>query len=118
MKAAYPPTPDGRYFVVKGRLWRCTNLSLPPETMAILVKELMNARRAKGEAMRKGDTAGREQARQKVDLVKHQLGERGPFWWMDSAQTGIDIWRSILPMPIGSSAHPLISMSPSKDDHL
>ncbi|WP_263383541.1 hypothetical protein [Granulicella arctica] len=45
----------------------------------------MNARRAKGEAMRKGDTDGREQARQRVDLVKHQLGERGPAWWTDGA---------------------------------
>lgn len=24
----YPTTPDGRYFVVKGQLWRCTNPSL------------------------------------------------------------------------------------------
>ncbi|ADW71320.1 hypothetical protein [Granulicella tundricola] len=85
MKAAYPTTPDGRYFVVKGRLWRCTNPSLPAATKAVLVKELMQARRFKGEAMRKGDTAGRQQARQRVDLVKHQLGERGPVWWNDGA---------------------------------
>ena len=85
MKAAYPTTPDGRYFVVKGRLWRCTNPSLSPERKAALVKELMQARRAKGEAMRKDDTSGREQARQRVDLVKHQLGERGPVWWSDGS---------------------------------
>jgi len=24
----YPTTPDGRYFVVRGRLWRCTDPSL------------------------------------------------------------------------------------------
>ena len=71
MKAAYPTTPDGRYFVVKGRLWRCTNPSLPPASKAALVKELMQARRSKGEAMRKGDAADREQARERVDLVKH-----------------------------------------------
>jgi hypothetical protein len=85
VKSAYPTTLDGRYFVVKGRLWRCTNPSLPPETKTILVKELMQARRAKGEAMRKGDLAGREQARQRVNLVKHELGERGPVWWTDGA---------------------------------
>ena len=28
-KAAYPTTPDGRYFVVRGRLWRCSNPNLP-----------------------------------------------------------------------------------------
>ena len=44
MKAAYPTTPDGRYFVVKGRLWRCTNPSLSPATKAILINELMQAR--------------------------------------------------------------------------
>jgi hypothetical protein len=71
-------------FVVKGRLWRCTNPALSPETKAVLIIELMDARRAKGEAMRKGDTAGREKARQRVDLVKHQL-ERGPLWWSDGA---------------------------------
>ncbi|WP_275066506.1 hypothetical protein [Acidisarcina polymorpha] len=37
MKPQYPVTPDGRYFVVKGRLWRCTNPSLPPEVRQRLV---------------------------------------------------------------------------------
>jgi hypothetical protein len=50
MKSEYPVTPDGRYFVVKGRLWRCTNPSLPADTRQRLVGELMQARRAKGEA--------------------------------------------------------------------
>jgi hypothetical protein len=27
----YPGTPDGRYFVVKGRLWRMSNPHLAPE---------------------------------------------------------------------------------------
>ncbi|MGI4984066.1 MAG: hypothetical protein ACRYGL_12200 [Janthinobacterium lividum] len=85
MPSSHPITPDGRYFVVKGRLWRCTNPSLPPETKEVLVRELMQARRAKGEAMRKGDAAGREEARQRVDRAKHQLGERGPVWWSDGA---------------------------------
>lgn len=85
MKSAYPTTPDGRYFVVKGRLWRRTNPFLPPETREFLVKELMQARRVKGEAMRKGDAEGREIARQRVDEAKHQLGERGPAWWTDGA---------------------------------
>jgi hypothetical protein len=85
VKSTYPVTPDGRYFVVKGRLWRCTNPSLPPETKPILISELMQARRAKGTAMRKGDAAGRQAAQQRVDDAKHQLGERGPVWWTDGA---------------------------------
>ena len=86
MKSQYPVTPDGRYFVVKGRLWRCSNPSLPTETRKRLVDELMLARRAKGEAMRSADVRGREAARQRVDEVKHQLGERGPVWWNDESQ--------------------------------
>ena len=29
MSERYPVTPDGRYFVVRGRLWRCANPALP-----------------------------------------------------------------------------------------
>ncbi|MCY0386183.1 hypothetical protein OVY01_02745 [Robbsia sp. Bb-Pol-6] len=85
MTSPHPTTPDGRYFVVRARLWRCTDPSLPPETKAGLIAELMQARRAKGEAMRKGDIVAREEARRRVDRAKHQLGERGPVWWSDGA---------------------------------
>ena len=79
----YPTTPDGRYFMVRGRLWRTSDPSLPEERRADLVKELMSARSAKGAAMRSGDEAAREAARQRVDAAKHALGERGPVWWTD-----------------------------------
>ncbi|WP_438397225.1 hypothetical protein [Caballeronia sp. DA-9] len=85
MNAAKPTTPDGRYFVVKGRLWRCTNPSLPSELKEKLVSELMRARREKGAAMRVGDSVRREKARQRIDLIKNELGERGPVWWSDDA---------------------------------
>lgn len=81
----YPVTPDGRYFVVRGRLWRCSNPQLPDEERQRLTAELMAARRAKGIAMRAGDEGGREQARQQVDAAKIALGERGPVWWTDGA---------------------------------
>jgi hypothetical protein len=84
-EAAYPRTPDGRYFVVRGRLWRCSNPHLQESERTRLVHELMQARSAKGRAMRAGDTAGREAARQRVDAAKHALGERGPVWWTDGA---------------------------------
>ena len=85
MKLPYPVTPDGRYFVVRGRLWRCTNPALPAETRERLVRELMQARREKGQAVRDGEEAARQEAKQRADEVKHQLGERGPVWWTDGA---------------------------------
>lgn len=81
----YPVTPDGRYFVVRGRLWRCTDPALPAAVREGWVSELMQARSAKGRAMRAGDRAAREQARQRVDVAKHALGERGRPWWTDGA---------------------------------
>ncbi len=82
----YPVTPDGRYFVVRGRLWRCANPALAEEVRAGLVRTLMDARRAKGAAMRAGDAAAREEARRQVDAAKRTLGERGPVWWTDGAE--------------------------------
>jgi hypothetical protein len=83
--AAYPVTPDGRYFVVRGRLWRRANPALCETRRSALVQELMAARSAKGRAMRAGDAAAREAARQRVDAAKVALGERGPVWWTDGA---------------------------------
>ncbi len=45
----------------------------------------MQARRAKGIAIRSQDQAARELARQAVDAAKIALGERGPAWWNDGA---------------------------------
>lgn len=81
----HPVTPDGRYFVVRGRLWRCNDPSLPPEERDRFTKDLMTARRAKQTAMRTGDDAAREEARAAVDAAKHALGERGQVWWSDDA---------------------------------
>jgi hypothetical protein len=65
----YPATPDGRYFVVRGRLWRLSNPALDPEQRQELVCELMDARRSRDRA--------------RVDAAKRALGERGPVWWDD-----------------------------------
>jgi hypothetical protein len=70
---------------VRGRLWRCSDPALPPERRDMLTRELMSARSAKGAAMRAGDSAAREAARQRVDAAKVALGERGPPWWTDGA---------------------------------
>ncbi|KQO22102.1 hypothetical protein ASF11_06840 [Acidovorax sp. Leaf76] len=76
----YPTTPDGRYFVVRGRLWRKANPALPEEVRAALVTQLMDARRA---LRGKPSAARRAQAREQVDETKKALGERGPVWWTD-----------------------------------
>jgi hypothetical protein len=80
-----PATPDKRYFVVRGRLWRLSNPSLSENTRAELVKELMSARRDKGVALRAGDRPAVAAARLRVEAAKRQLGERGPVWWLDGA---------------------------------
>ena len=81
----YPTTPNGRYFVVRGRLWRCADPRLAEPERAALTAELMAARRAKGQAMRAGDLDAREAARARIDAAKTALGERGPPWWTDAA---------------------------------
>jgi hypothetical protein len=81
----YPVTPDGRYFVVRGRLWRCSDPKLPEVERQRLVNELMAARRAVGAARRAGDGDALAAARAAVDVAKRQLGERGPVWWTDGA---------------------------------
>ena len=78
-------TPDGRYLVVRGRLWRRSDPSLDPARRQELVAELMAARRAKQTAVRAQDEEAREAARARVDAAKHALGERGPVWWHDGA---------------------------------
>jgi hypothetical protein len=85
MRKAYPVTPDGRYFVVRGRLWRCSNPQLSDAERRQWTAALMTARRAKGAAIRAGDVDAQELARQDVDKAKIALGERGPVWWTDGA---------------------------------
>ena len=85
-KAEVPPvTPDGRYIVVRGRLWRATNPALAKDERAALVDTLMTARRAVGQARRAGDRAAEDSAHSAVNAAKVALGERGPPWWRDDA---------------------------------
>lgn len=85
MKPTCPRTPDGRYFVVRGRLWRCTNPALEAEERERLVHDLMDARRAVKTAKGTDDAEALRRARQQVDAAKVALGERGPPWWADGA---------------------------------
>ena len=83
MTASHPVTPDGRYFVVRGRLWRMSNPALPAGERDALVKQLMDARRAVSVTRRQGDRIGEDQAHAAADAAKRALGERGPVWWVD-----------------------------------
>lgn len=79
----YPDTLDGRYFVVRGRLWRKSNPRLDETKRVALVSELMAARRTVRDARRDKDSTAI--ARKRVDDAKIALGERGPTWWDDGA---------------------------------
>jgi hypothetical protein len=74
-------TPDGRYVVVRGRLWRAANPHLPEAERAALVKELMAARAAVRAGLRANDARALRAARERVHAAKVALGERGPVWW-------------------------------------
>lgn len=80
-----PVTPDGRYFVVRGRLWRMTDPSLDPDLKSHFVTELMVARRAVGVALRERNKVGENEARVRVAAAKRALGERGSVCWDDNA---------------------------------
>ncbi len=80
-----PRTPDDRYIVVNGVLWRAARPDLTDERRTELVKALMNARRAVAAGQRANDDAAVRQARDAVQAAKVALGERGEPWWDDGA---------------------------------
>lgn len=82
----YPLTPDGRYMVVRGRLWRVANPGLPAAEREALVRALMTARRGVRAALAAEDAERVAAARRAVDAAKVALGERGPVWWDDGAK--------------------------------
>ena len=95
-------TPDGRYLVVKGRLWRATDPHLPEPDKERLVTALMNARR---QLRGKRSAEERASARAAVEAAKVALGERGPVWWGDGEpdfnrrlvrNTPYAVWYSVL----------------------
>jgi hypothetical protein len=79
----HPVTPDGRYFVVRGKLWRMANPNLAAAKKTALVNELMKARSAVRFAQLAGNQTEEAAAHRAVDVIKQALGERGPPWWSD-----------------------------------
>ena len=81
-------TPDGHYVIIDGRKWRATNPNLPEDVRQKWVDELMSARRAVGAAKKANDKDAENAARDRVQTAKEALGERGPKWWDENAETG------------------------------
>ena len=81
----YPTTPDGRYFVAKETLWRCTNPALLQEEKAQWIRMLMKARADVRMAKKCDNEEDLRDARTRVHAAKVALGERGPVWWTDGA---------------------------------
>ena len=91
MKRIIEPTPDGHHVVIDGRKWRATNPNLPEDERKKWVGELMSARRAVGAALKVKDTLAEEAARDRVQIAKEALGERGPKWWEESQREKVDV---------------------------
>jgi hypothetical protein len=78
-------TPDGRYIVIQGRLWRAANPSLSAEAKVRHTRELLNGRRALKAAKLSGDEEAIGAARKIIAGAQVGLGERGKVWWKDGA---------------------------------
>lgn len=70
-------TEDGRYLVVDGRRWRAEDPELPLQEAAALRSALGRAR----SAVRRTEGDERRRVRERVQLAKEGLGERGEPWW-------------------------------------
>ena len=78
-------TPDGRYHVIQGRLWRAPNPTLPAEAKVRHMRDLLNGRRALKTAKATADEAAITAARRLIAGAQVGLGERGKVWWKDGA---------------------------------
>jgi hypothetical protein len=87
---------DERWLVVNGRRWRRTDPGLPDDVVDALKSHLGKGRSAVGVAKRRGDDAAVAEARRRVGLAKHGLGERGPYWWDDLEEDRIARARTAL----------------------
>jgi hypothetical protein len=76
---------EERWLTIAGRRWRRTDPSLPEDVVRALKSHLGRGRSGVLVAKRAGDEDAIAAARRRVDLAKHGLGERGPYWWHDPA---------------------------------
>ncbi len=86
-------TDDGRWVVVDGRRWRKADPALPEDVRARLLSHLGAARAAVRTA---ADPAAVRAARDRVQLAKTGLGERGTAWWEQSDAEREERWETAL----------------------
>ncbi|MGY1728932.1 biopolymer transporter Tol [Geodermatophilus sp. SYSU D01062] len=86
-------TGDGRWLVVDGRRWRKADPTLPDDVRARLLSHLGTARAAVRTAP---DPVARRAARDRVQLAKTGLGERGPAWWEQDDDARRARWEAAL----------------------
>ncbi len=85
---------DERWLVVHGRRWRREDPGLPEDVAARLRSHLGRGRSAVGRLTRAGQDPA--DARRRVDLAKHGLGERGTPWWEQSTDERRARWTEAL----------------------
>lgn len=96
-------TPDGRYIVVRGWLWRATDPKLSDQQREKLMKELMTARRE----VRFTDPDKKAAARRAVDKPSANWESEGRCGGMTTHPTTIDTLPKTLPTRLGSRPAPL-----------
>lgn len=74
-------TDADKWLIVKGRRWRRTDPELEPTVVEELKSHLGKARNAVRTTKKNGTEEDLKQARHRVDIAKHGLGERGDYWW-------------------------------------
>ena len=84
---------DERYFVVRGRRWRRTDPAVPAPELARLTSHLGRGRSGVRTAADADATAA---ARQRVQLAKVGLGERGTPWWEQAPDERRHRWEAAL----------------------
>lgn len=76
-----PPTDDDKWLLIKGRRWRRTDPELSADVVEELKHHLGAARNGVRAAKKSGSADDLQDARRRVNVAKHGLGERGDYWW-------------------------------------
>jgi hypothetical protein len=84
------PESDDHWLVINGRRWRRTDPSLPEDVVERLKSHLGRGRSGVRVAKKVDDADAVAAARNRTNLAKHGLGERGPYWWDDDETVRLD----------------------------
>lgn len=95
-------TPDGRYIIVRGRLWRAANPHLPEAERERFVADLMDARRAVKAARAAKDADGKRRPIAPSTLPSRPWANAVPSGGMMGRRTRTGRWQRTAPTPTGS----------------